>query len=254
MRKLTDERGLAGKILVGVVAWALGAVLMLTSTLISAQQIDNRVATITSVVSPIDKDLDSVELAVETNNIAQQILTAAKPLTGQADEIVKSTATIDTTAKSINSTVGSIGSTVDSISKNATEINGNVLTINGTARAINTTAKEINATVKSIDRSVVSINGTVHGINTNLAEILATTQTIRGDHKAPASGFGDGVAGINRRADAVIALVQGIKSDTANILADVIKIDTSAKNIDRKVTGPGSLLSGGPLVSVPGLL
>jgi prefoldin subunit 5 len=253
MRKLTDERGLAGKILVGVVAWALGAVLMLTSTLISAQQIDNRVARITSEVSPIDKNLDSVELAVETNKIAQQILTAAKPLSGGIDQITKASASIDTSAKSIDSTVASIGTTVGSIDKNANEINGNVLAINGTARAINTTAKEINASVKSIDRSVASINGTVHGINTNLAEILNVARSIRGDHQAPASGFGDGVAAINRRADAVIALVQGIKSDTANILADVIKIDTSAKNIDRKVTGPGSLLSGGPLLSVPGL-
>jgi hypothetical protein len=232
MRRFTDERGLAGKILVGVVAWALGAVLMLTSTLISAQQIDNRVARITTEVSPIDKDLDSVGLAVETNKIAQEILTAAKPLTGQADQIVQASASIDTSAKSIDSTVASIGSTVDSINKNATEINGNVLAINGTARAINGTAKEINATVKSIDRSVASINGTVHGISVNLADILAVAQTIRGDHQAPASGFGIGVAGINRRADAVIALVQGIKSDTANILADVIKIDASAKRID----------------------
>ena len=35
-----DEAGLAGKILVGVIAWALGAVLLLTNTLVAAQQIE----------------------------------------------------------------------------------------------------------------------------------------------------------------------------------------------------------------------
>ena len=251
MRRLTDERGLAGKILVGVIAWALAAVLMLTTTLISAQQIDNRVARITTEVSPIDKDLDSVALAIETNNIAKEILTAAKPLSGQVDEITKASASIDTSAKSIDSTVASIGSTVGSIDTNAKEINSTVLSINGTVRAINSTAQEINGTVKSIDRSVASINGTVHGINGNLGEILNVARSIRGERQG-FTGFGTGVAGINRRADAVIATVQGIKSDTANILSEVVQIDTSAKNIDRKITGPGSLFSGGPLL--PGLL
>ncbi|HLJ09286.1 MAG TPA: hypothetical protein VKX24_12175, partial [Acidimicrobiia bacterium] len=55
--RLDDERGLAGKILVGVVAWALGAVLLLTSTLVSAQQIDSRVERIRHTVSPIDHNL-----------------------------------------------------------------------------------------------------------------------------------------------------------------------------------------------------
>ncbi len=51
----------------------------------------------------------------------------------------------------------------------------------------------------------------------------------------PSSGFGTGIAGINRRADAVIALVQSIKADTANILASVLKIEASAKSIEGKI-------------------
>ena len=38
--RFRDEAGLAGKILVGVIAWALGAVLLLTNTLVAAQQIE----------------------------------------------------------------------------------------------------------------------------------------------------------------------------------------------------------------------
>ena len=34
--RFRDEAGLAGKILVGVIAWALGAVLLLTNTLVAA--------------------------------------------------------------------------------------------------------------------------------------------------------------------------------------------------------------------------
>src|SRR2546426_477219 len=120
MRRLTDERGLAGKILVGVVAWALGAVLMLTSTLVSAQ------------------------------------------------------------------------------------------TINGTVKEINTTAKGIGTTVNQIDGNVSAINGTVHSIGNNLGVVFGVVKSIRGDHQG-VTGFGDGLAGINRRADAIIALVNGIK-------------------------------------------
>src|SRR5438094_7068122 len=112
MRRLTDARGLAGQILVGVIAWALVAVVMLTRTLVSAQQIDDRVFTIKNTVSPIDHNLDSVALAVKTNDIAGQILTAAKPLSGQLDQVVKSATSIDTSAASINGTAGSINQTV----------------------------------------------------------------------------------------------------------------------------------------------
>ena len=60
--RLGDERGLAGKILVGVIAWALGAVLLLTNTLVAAQQINTRVDRITHTVGPIDHDLDAQEV------------------------------------------------------------------------------------------------------------------------------------------------------------------------------------------------
>jgi methyl-accepting chemotaxis protein len=233
-RRFGDESGLAGKILVGVIAWALGAVLLLTNTLVAAQQIDTRVDRITHTVGPIDHGLDAVNLAAETDRIAQEILAAAKPLSGQVDQVVQATANIDSSAKSINTAVGQIGDTVNGIDRNARAINGNVLDINRTVKDINGTAKAISDTVNGIDGNVAGIGGTVKSIGGNLAAVLGVAQEIRGDHVAPASGFGSGIAGINRRADAVIALAQGIKGDSGNILASVLNIEKSAKSIADK--------------------
>jgi methyl-accepting chemotaxis protein len=233
--RCSDESGLAGKILVGVVAWALGAVLLLTSTLITAQQIDTRVNRITHTVGPIDHDLDSVALAAETNRIAGEIQTAAKPLSGQADQIIAATGSIDTSAKSINSDVLQIGDSVNGIARDAGSINSNVTEINKTVKDINGTAKAISGTVNQIDGNVASIGGTVHGIDGNLSSVLETARSIRGDHVAPGSAFGSGIAGIDRRADMVIALVQSIKADTGNILASARNIEASAKSIEGKI-------------------
>ncbi len=230
----SDECGLAGKILVGVIAWALGAVLLLTNTLVAAQQIDTRVDRITHTVGPIDHDLDAVNLAAETDRIAQEILAAAKPLSGQVDQVVQATAGIDSSAKSINTAVGQIGDAVNGIDQNARAINGNVLDINRTVKDINGTAKAISGTVIGIDGNVAGIGEAVKGIGGNLATVLGVVQEARGEHAAPASGFGSGIAGINRRADAIIALAQSIKGDSGNILASVLNIERSAKSIADK--------------------
>jgi len=228
---LGNEAGLAGKILVGTVAWALGAVLLLTNTLVAAQQIDNRVDRITHTVGPIDHDLDSVKLAADTNRIAGEILTAAKPLSGQADQIVQATASIDGSAKSINTAVGEIGQSVQGIDGTAKSINATVLDINRTVKDINGTAKTISGTVNSIDGHVGSIGGAVRGIAASLDAVLEAARGIRGDHVV-SEGFGTGLAGINRRADAAIELVKLIRGDVGNILTAAKNIEASAKSID----------------------
>jgi methyl-accepting chemotaxis protein len=236
MRKprFSDETGLAGKILVGVIAWALGAVLLLTNTLVAAQQIDTRVDRITHTVGPIDHDLDSVALAVKTNDLAGQILTAAKPLSGQADQVIQATTSIDASAKSINTTVGQIGEAVKGIDGSARSINGNVLDINKTVKDINGTAKTISSTVNGISGNVTAIGGSVNGISGTLSSVLDVVKQIRGDHAATGPS-GIGIAAINRRADAIIGLVQAIKGDTGNILASVLDIEKSAKSIEGKI-------------------
>jgi methyl-accepting chemotaxis protein len=223
---LTDETGMAELILVGVIAWALAAVVMLTGTLVSAKEIDKKVAYIRSQVSPIDHNLDSVKLAATTNQIATDILTAAKPLSGQLGEVVGSTKSIIGEASSIDQTAGQINTTVNSISANAGEINGSALAINGKVQAIN-------GSVQSIQTNANSINSTVHGIGNNFGGILDTVRQIRGDHKV--EGLGGGLAGAARRVDVLIGLVTGVKDDTGNILAKVGTIGTSAKSIDGKM-------------------
>ncbi|HEV2769771.1 MAG TPA: hypothetical protein VGV40_06250, partial [Solirubrobacteraceae bacterium] len=52
---------LPGIVLVVVIVWALAAVLMLTTTLINAREIDDTIPLITNQTSPIDKDTDDIK-------------------------------------------------------------------------------------------------------------------------------------------------------------------------------------------------
>jgi methyl-accepting chemotaxis protein len=192
---LTGKRGLAGVILVLVIAWALAAVLMLTGTLLAARDIDDRVEVITREVKPADRDLDAVRLAATTSRIADRILEAARPLSGQLDQVIRATHGIDRSARSILVTAGSIGDTVESI-------HTTVGSIHGTVGSIESTAGSIGGHVNSIGRSV-------GGIHSRARTILLTTRSIDA-----------GVEAINRRALIVTRLVRAIKSDTGSLLED----------------------------------
>ena len=224
--RLRDETGLAGQVLVGVVAWAFVSVAALVSILMTANHIDERVAFIRGTVSPIDHDLDSVKLLESINARADAINTAAAPLSGQlgvvkdhTDSILGEAAAIDDTAKTINTTVHGIDGNVD-------DIHGSVLSINSIVGAIN-------GTVKSIDGNASSINGTVHSIGGSIAAIDDLARSIRGDHNA--SGLGSGLAGAARRLDVLLGQITGIKGDTGNILSLVGSIQNTAKSIDGKL-------------------
>jgi len=225
MRAVRGKRGLAPALLVVVIAWALASVLMLTGTLLAAQQIESDLkGSIVGSTSGIDKDLDSVRLAAETTRISTDILTAAEPLVGQLDQVTVSARSIDREARSIldtaesinddavqiNATAGSINSTVKSINTTARSINVNVASILGTARGIESTADAINANARSINGRVRNINGSVGSINGRLGGTLNEARTID-----------LGVAGINRRASAAISGVSAIKGDFEDII-DVV--------------------------------
>ena len=225
-KRLSDERGLAGQVLVGVVAWAFVSVACLVTILMTANHIDERVAFIRHQVSPIDHDLDSVRLLESINARADAINTAAAPLSGQlstvkdhTDSILGEAAAIDDTAKTINTTVHSI--------------DGNVNGIHGSVLSINSIVHGINGTVRDIDANASSINGTAHSIEGNIAAIDSTAKAIRGDHKA--DGLGGGLAGAARRLDVLLGQITGIKGDTGNILALVGSIQNTAKAIDNKL-------------------
>jgi uncharacterized protein YoxC len=224
--RFNDERGLAGGILVGVVAWAFVAVACLVTILMTANHIDERVAFIRRQVSPIDHDLDSVQLLQSINSRADAINAAAAPLTGQLDTVQGHTESIKSEAAGIDDTAKTINSTVHSIDGNVNDIHGSVLSINSLVQSIN-------GTVRSIDANASAINGSAHSIEGSIATIDSTAKVIRGDHNA--NGLGGGLAGAARRLDVLLGQITGIKGDTGNILSLVGSIQNTAKSIDGKL-------------------
>lgn len=191
-----EEHGIVAANLTAIIGLALFAVIMLTRTLLAANSIDDRVKVIVGEVVPIDQDLDMVRTLDDTARMAQEILAAAEPLTGQAGRIVDITASIDGTGTSILNTAQSINGV-------AGQINGNVNGILGSVGPINTNAREINAKLAAIDSEVNLING-------NQAE---------------------GVSGINRRADIVIVETTEIDNDLTNVDNLLKSVAVSASGI-----------------------
>ncbi|MGH9164598.1 MAG: hypothetical protein ACRDZW_03660 [Acidimicrobiales bacterium] len=182
-RRSTRTRSQAGRSQAGVVganlaitlAFALFAVIQLTRTTLAAEQIDDRVKTIVGEVGPIDTDLDEVPKLDETDRMAKEILTAAKPLTGQAEDIL-------TTAKSIDGTVSNILG-------NATSINGTVKGIRGNLGALQPVVRSINNGVSDIngraDRAIADVRNIKLDLDNVLAQVGGST---RAGHTAPGGG------------------------------------------------------------------
>jgi len=224
--RLSDESGLAERILVGIVVWAFASVACLVTILMTANHIDERVSFIRNQVSPIDHNLDTVKVLVQVNKNADDINTAAAPLSGQLDQVTGHTQSIMGEASAIDDTAKSINSTVHSIDENVNDIHGSVLSINSLAHSINGTVRDIGA-------NAGSINGTVHTINDSIGNVLNLVYSIRGDKTA--TDLGGGLAGSNRRLDVLLAQITGIKGDTGNVLALVGSIQNTAKSIDGKL-------------------
>ncbi len=242
---MRDERppiglgsGLAGAILVIIIAWALAAVLMLTGTLTNARQINKRVKLVNAQVDPIDKNLAFVSLAARTGRISAKIRVAAQHLSGELDQVLTVAGRIDNKAASILGKARSINGVVTSINAKAHAINANAHAINTSANSINTSVHSIGANVQSISTSVASIGGRVDSIHSRVGAIegvvgpVAATNTsingnvttIRaqlGDVRSTAQGIRSGVVDINNHADAVTGLVRALKGDFDNILSTV---------------------------------
>lgn len=178
-----SEHGLAAIALVLVIAWALTAVFMLSRTIVAAQQIDRRVAFVTTQTGPIDEDLDAVELAQETGEIAENIASAAAPLSGHLDDVVSSARSIDSTAENILATVGEIGENVDEISATASGIGGSVDGIHGDFSELLPLVRSIDDRVAGINRRVDDVIGLVSAIKGDTGDILAE---LGPGHRSPA--------------------------------------------------------------------
>ncbi len=99
---------------------------------------------------------------------------------------------------------------LDETDRMAAEILRAAQPLSNQAGEIITSARNIDGTVSNIVSNAASINSSVGSINGILGSLQPTVRSIN-----------DGVAGINGRADRVIALVRAIQGDTSNVLSQV---------------------------------
>jgi len=163
------DRGQAGIALIIVIAWALSAVLILTRTLVAAQEINNKVTDITSKLAGAKGDTSYVAQLNQTENTANSILAAAAPLTGQL-EIVKNTAAhIQQQVDGITPPVQEINGTVHQIQPKVAQI---LNVVNGGPGSI----AQILATIKSTQSGPILVD--VNRIKSDTTSIIINAQTI----------------------------------------------------------------------------
>lgn len=207
--------------LVVVILWALAAVLMLTTTLINAYQIDNRVGVINNVLRPIDKDLDAVVLSNTTAELARQISRAADPLTSQLKVVDESVQAIDGSGKSILKNAQKINAAAKSVNSKVKSINSSVKSINSTANSINSNVRSIGSSLSSVGGKVSTINASARGIDASFGGTLSNVQSID-----------DSVSRANSQILTVLPTVRGIKGDTGTIRMLVPRITYNARAIE----------------------
>ena len=171
------ERGVVGVNLVLVIAFALYAVIMLSRTTLAAKQIDDRVRVIVTEVGPGSNvsRLDETQKLNETGRMAEEILAAAQPLSGQAGQVLESAQSIDRTVSAINQNAGEINQTVRSINATASALLPVVQNING-----DNTLSAQRGGVAAINMRAQAAIPVVAGIQTDLsnANILGTLVSV----------------------------------------------------------------------------
>ena len=201
LRRSDDERGIVAFNLALVIAFALYAVIQLSRVVLAGSQIDDRVKVIITEVGPGSNvsRLDETQKLNETGRMAEEILAAAQPLSGQAQAIID-------TAKSIDGTVSQILS--------------NASDINGTVKSIDSVTKQLLPVVQNIhgDDTMSAQKGGVAAINKRAQAALPVVGGIQND-LSRANILGTLVSA-DRHAVAIcngqaITLVAGAKCSTA---------------------------------------
>jgi hypothetical protein len=198
------EKGIVGVNLALTIAFALFAVIELSRVVLAASQIDDRVKVIITEVGPGSNvsRLDETQKLNETGRMAEEILAAAQPLSGQAQQIID-------TAKSIDGTVSQI-------LQNATEINQTVVGINTTTRALLPVVQNIHGDdsisaqtggVAAINKRAALATPVVNGIQSDLsrANILGTLVSVDRHAVAICNGTAVQLGGAGRCSTAVEA-------------------------------------------------
>lgn len=147
MKLIRNDRGQAGIALIIVIAWALSAVLVLTRTLVAAQEINAKVTSITTSLTTVKGDTAYVSQLNMTEQTADNILSDAAPLTGQLATVQTTAADIDHQVDGITPPVLSINSLVHTIQGQVASIYG---VVNGGPKSIAQVLDTIRATQSSV--------------------------------------------------------------------------------------------------------
>lgn len=166
----SDNRGIVAVNLALTIAFALFAVIQLSRVTLAAKQIDDRVKIIVAEVGPGSNvsRLDETQKLNDIGRKAEEILTAAQPLTGQATEVLNSARSIDGTVSQILSSAGEINGSVKSINSTASALLPVVRNINGNG-SFSATAGGVSAINMRADRALNPDN--VPGIRGDLAAV-----------------------------------------------------------------------------------
>lgn len=164
-----DEQGIVGVNLVLVISFALYAVIMLSWTTLSAKQIDDHVRVIVTEVGPGSNvsRLDETQKLNTIGKTAEDILAAARPLSGQAQQIIEVAGSIDNTVSAIQANANEINATVHSINNTAASLLPVVQTIHGDGSDSNTTGG-----VDLINRQAEAATPVVSDISADLGDAL----------------------------------------------------------------------------------
>lgn len=217
---MTTNR-LARTVLAILGVWGLLAGLMMIRTLLATKQIDKRVTAITTSLSEIDKDSQSIPLMQETNRLTGELLTASQPLPGTLEAMRGVTA-------GLAGKVDSITAGVTTIEQNSKEIEGKVVfardtaaEINGSVKGIGQSLAAILATLRTAQAAAAEVNTSTRGINVVVVDLLPVTKEID-------VGIGQANQGIVE----ALEHVEVIRADIANILAGVPDVQKHTRSID----------------------
>lgn len=212
---------LAKTVLAILGVWGLLASPMLIRTLLATRQIDERVATLTTTLSEIDKESRSISLMQETDRLTGELLTASQPLPGTLEAMRGVTA-------GLAGKVDSITAGVTTIEQNSKEIEAKVLSardtaaeINGSVKGIGQSLASILATLRATQAAAAEINTSTRGINTAVVGLLPVTKEID--------------AGIGRANEGIVEALEHVKvirADIGNILAGIPDVEKHSRSID----------------------
>ena len=208
--KRRNESGIVAVNLALVIAFALFAVIELSRVTLAAKQIKQRVKTITTEVGPGSNvsRLDETRILDTVADRADQILAAAKSLSGQANDVLTQTKSIDATGSQILT--------------NAQEINGTARSINGTFQSLAPVVNNIRGTPGSLDNHPSpDIAGTT-GINIRVDNILRSVSGIHDDLDIVQRGVGPGPNSIDFHAGDIATFANQPLADLPGVVTSVL--------------------------------